>query len=558
MAGGGKETPRQKMIGMMYLVLTALLAMNVSKDILKAFVTVNESLERTNNNFNKNTLKVMEAFAESKKSTPRAVPYYEKAVVAEKMTNELYEYIEKLKHELIAHTDGNPGGDTLRLRYVDAKDNYDKPTHLLIGDDERNPKSGEFTAVELKTKITAVHDNLMKMVDDMQKNPQTKFLQADYESLKKKIETIKPDVGDEKEDGVPVTWEIMNFYHLPLAGTITNLTKMQADLKNLEAEIVSNFSGAAGKVMVKFDKLAAKVVAPSSYIQSGQKYEADIFIAASSASFTKENMEIVVNPTSYDSIKGTITGGTPVELAADGTGKYSTGTQGQGEQKYKALIKFKQPTGDYKFYYYEANYMVAAPSVAVSADQMNVFYVGVPNPVSVSAAGVSPTDLIVSPTGGGVRSTPKGAGVYEFNFSSPGECVVNVSSKNPGGTGSKSQGSKKFRVKPLPPPLTTVGGFSGSIDMKKSQLSTIGGVGAQAPGFDFKANFVVQGFEITGSVKGQTKIATCTGNSLSADAKAIIMGAGPGSKIFIDQVKVKGPDGKMCPNVPGVTIKVKA
>ncbi|HXU27033.1 MAG TPA: gliding motility protein GldM [Bacteroidia bacterium] len=558
MAGGGKETPRQKMIGMMYLVLTALLAMNVSKDILKAFVTVNESLERTNNNFNNNTLKVMKAFEESKASTPQAAPYYAKAVIAEKMTNDLFNYIEKLKHELIAHTDGNPGGDTLRLRYVDAKDNYDKPTHLLIGDDERNPKSGEFSAVELKTKITEVHDNLIKMIDDMQKHKETRFLQSDYESLKKKIETIKPDAGDEKEDGVPVTWEILNFYHLPLAGTITNLTKMQADLKNVEAEIVSNFSGAAGKVMVKFDKLSAKVVAPSSYIQSGQKYEADIFIAASSSDFKKENMEIVVNPASYDSVKGTITGGTPVELSPDGMGKYSTGTQGQGEQKYKAVIKFKQPTGEYKFYTYETSYMVAAPSVAVSADQMNVFYVGVPNPVSVSAAGVSPTDLIVSPTGGGVRSTSKGAGVFEFNFSSPGECVVNVSSKNPGGTGSKSQGSKKFRVKPLPPPLTTVGGFSGSIDMKKSQLSTIGGVGAQAPGFDFKANFIVTGFEITGSVKGQTKIATCTGNSLSADAKAIIMGAGPGSKIFIDQVKVKGPDGKMCPNVPGVTIKVKA
>ncbi len=558
MAGGGKETPRQKMIGMMYLVLTALLAMNVSKDILKAFVTVNESLERTNNNFNNNTLKVMKAFEESKASTPQAAPYYAKAVIAEKMTNDLFNYIEKLKHELIAKTDGNPGGDTLRLRYVDAKDNYDKPTHELIGDDERNPRSGEFSAVELKTKITEVHDNLIKMIDDMQKHKETRFLQADYESLKKKIETIKPDAGDEKEDGVPVTWEILNFYHLPLAGTITNLTKMQADLKNVEAEIVSNFSGAAGKVMVKFDKLSAKVVAPSSYIQSGQKYEADIFIAASSSDFKKENMEIVVNPASYDSIKGTITGGTPVELSPDGMGKYSTGTQGQGEQKYKAVIKFKQPTGEYKFYTYETSYMVAAPSVAVSADQMNVFYVGVPNPVSVSAAGVSPTDLIVSPSGGGVRSTSKGAGVYEFNFSSPGECNVSVSSKNPSGGGSKPQGSKKFRVKPLPPPLTTVGGFSGSIDMKKSQLSTIGGVGAQAPGFDFKANFIVTGFEITGSVKGQTKIASCQGNTLSADAKAIIMGAGPGSKIFIDQVKVKGPDGKMCPNVPGVTIKVKA
>ena len=98
MAGGGKETPRQKMIGMMYLVLTALLAMNVSKDILKAFVTVNESLERTNTNFNNNTLKVMKAFEESKKSTPQAAPYYAKAVEAEKMTEELYKYIDELKH----------------------------------------------------------------------------------------------------------------------------------------------------------------------------------------------------------------------------------------------------------------------------------------------------------------------------------------------------------------------------------------------------------------------------------------------------------------------------
>ena len=557
MAGGGKETPRQKMIGMMYLVLTALLAMNVSKDILKAFVTVNESLERTNNNFNQNTLKVMQAFEESKKSTPQAAPYFVKAKEAEKLTTDLFDYIDKLKHELIAHTDKNPGGDTLRLRYVDSKDNYDIPTHLLIGDDERNPKSGEFTAVELKTKITEVHDKLIKMIDDMQKKKETRFLQSDYESLKKKIETIKPVDPDEKEDGVPVTWEISNFYHLPLAGTITNLTKMQADLKNVEAEIVSNFSGAAGKVMVKFDKLAAKVVAPSSYIQSGQKYEADIFIAASSSDFKKENMEIVVNPASYDSVKGTITGGTPVELSPDGTGKYVAGTSGQGEQKYKAVIKFKQPTGEYKFYSYETSYMVAAPSVAVSADQMNVFYVGVPNPVSVSAAGVSPTDLIISPNGGGAKYTSKGAGVYEFTFTTPGECTINVSSKSPSGP-AKSQGSKKFRVKALPPPIATVGGVSGGVQMSKGQLSAIGGVGATAPGFDFKANFVVLGFEITGSVKGQTKIATCNGNSLSPEAKAILGGAGIGSKIFIDGVKVKGPDGKITNNVPGVTIKVKA
>ena len=558
MAGGGKETPRQKMIGMMYLVLTALLAMNVSKDILKAFVTVNESLERTNANFDLNSQKLLKAFEATQKETATAKPYYEKVLVAQKLTEGLFKYIEELKHHLIKHTEGDkPGGDTLRLRYVDAKDNYDIPTHALIGDDERNPASGEFTAVELKGKIMEVHDKLIKMLDDMQKKDETHFLQSDYDNLKKKIETLKPDAGDEKEDGVPVTWEILNFYHLPLAGTITNLTKMQADLKNVESEIISTFSNASGKLMVKFNKLSAKVVAPSSYIQSGQKYAADIFIAASSSDFKKENMQVLVNPTSYDTITGTVTGGTDVPLSPDGMGKYEQGTQGQGEQKYKGVIRFKQPDGKYKLYPFEQSYMVAAPSVAVSAEQMNVFYVGVPNPVSVSAAGVSPTDLIVSPTGGGVRSTPKGAGQYEFNFTTAGECVVNVSSKSPSGP-AKSQGSKKFRVKPLPPPVTTVGGLSGSIDMKKSQLSTIGGVGATAPGFDFKANFVVIGFEITGSVKGQTKIASCQGNSLSADAKAILNGAGPGSKIFIDQVKVKGPDGKISTNVPGVTIKVKA
>jgi len=557
MAGGGKETPRQKMIGMMYLVLTALLAMNVSKDILKAFVTVNESLERTNNNFNTNSQKLLKAFEATQKETETAKPYYEKVLAAEKLTNGLYDYIEKLKHELIAKTDGNPGGDTLRLRYVDAKDNYDKPTHELIGDDERNPKTGEFSALELKSKIVEVHDKLIKMLDDMQKNEKTHFLQSDYDNLKKKIETLKPDVGDEKEDGVPVTWEILNFYHLPLAGTITNLTKMQADLKNVESEVISTFSNASGKLMVKFNKLSAKVVAPSSYIQSGQKYEADIFIAASSSDFKKENMQVLVNPTSYDTITGNVVGGTDVPLSTDGMGKYEQGTQGQGEQKYKGVIRFKQPDGKYKLYPFEQNYMVAAPSVAVSADQMNVFYVGVPNPVSVSAAGVSPTDLIVSPSGGGVRSTPKGAGVYEFNFSSAGDCIVNVSSKSPSGP-AKSQGSKKFRVKPLPPPITTVGGVSGSVDMKKTSLASIGGVGATAPGFDFKANFVVLSFDITGSVRGQTKVASCQGNSLNQEAKAILNGAGIGSKVFIDNVKVKGPDNKINSNVPGVTIKVKA
>ncbi|MBS1646947.1 MAG: gliding motility protein GldM [Bacteroidetes bacterium] len=556
MAGGGKETPRQKMIGLMYLVLMALLAMNVSKDILSAFVIVNEGLETTNANFGKNTQRMMKAFEEAKASTPQAVPYYNKAVEAHKMTDELFTYIEALKQHVMHHTAEAGTDSVMHLRYVDAKDNYDAPTHLMVGSDETKPATGEFTATELRGKMEGVRDKLLKMLDDMQKNKATQFLPNEYEQMKEKIKySLTPDTHGATEDGTPISWEVLNFYHLPLAGVITNLTKMQSDVKNLDAEIMSNFSGAAGKMMVKFDKLAAKVVAPSSYILSGQKYTSDIFISAGSSDFKEENMQVIVNPTSYDTIKGTVTGGTNVPLA-DGMGKYEVSTGGQGEQKYNGVIRLKQPTGEFKLYPFEQNYMVAQQAVAVSADQMNVFYVGVPNPVSVSAAGVSPTDMIVSPSGGGVRSTPKGPGKFEYSFSSPGECTISVSAKQKDGS-VKSQGSVKFRVKPLPPPVANVGGKTGSVDMKKSEISVIGGVGANAPGFDFKANFVVLSFDVTASVKGATKFTSCQGNNMSSDARSILNQVGVGSKIFIDNIKVKAPDGSIKTGVPGITIKVK-
>lgn len=551
MAGGGKETPRQKMIGLMYLVLTALLAMNVSKDILKAFVTVNDNLERTNKNFDSNTQKVLKAFDESAKSNPSALPYYKKAQEATKLTAEVFEYIEKIKHFVMDETEKMQKKDTLRLKYANAKDNYDEPTRLLIGDDETKPKSGEFTASDLRGKLNGVHDKLIAMIESMQKDKTTQFLPDDYKALKEKIGTLKVVDPTETEDGAKQTWEIFNFYHLPLAGVVTNLSQMQSDLKNVESEIVSQFSGASGKISIKFNQLRAAVVAPSSYIQAGQKYVADIFIAASSSDFKDENMQILLGVDSATAAGGTA--GTPVPLV-NGVGKYEVGTGGQGVQTYKGVIKFKKPTGEYSYYPFSQEYTVAAPSATVSADQMNVFYVGVMNPVSVSAAGIAPSELSISASGGGAKFTSKGGGSYEFTFSTPGDCNISVSAKTKDGI--KPQGTKKFRVKPLPAPVPNIGGKSGSTEMKKSELAVIGGVGANAPGFDFKANYIVLSFEVTGSVKGTTKFTSCPGNNMTAEAKSILSQAGIGSKVFIDNIKVKCPDGSVKTGSP-ISIKVK-
>ncbi|MBK6523513.1 MAG: hypothetical protein IPG08_15010 [Sphingobacteriaceae bacterium] len=145
-------------------------------------------------------------------------------------------------------------------------------------------------------------------------------------------------------------------------------------------------------------------------------------------------------------------------------------------------------------------------------------------------------------------------GKYVVNATTPGTVTINVSAKTNDGT--KPQGSFKFRVKKIPDPVAKVGGKSGNVDMKKIELSSIGGVVADLPGFDFDAKFVVTSFELTAVVKGVLKSEACSGNSLSGGARQILATAGVGSKIFIENVKAKGPDGSIR-NIPGVTIKVK-
>jgi gliding motility-associated protein GldM len=557
---GGKETGRQKMIGMMYLVLTCLLAMNVSKDILKAFVTVNENLERTNKNFSNNTDKVIKAFEESKNSNPSAAPYYVKAIEAKKITSELFEYIEKTKHHIIDETEKVQTKDTLRLKYADKKDNYDDPTHIMVGSDERNPIDEEISAKRLHKKMDEAHDKLIALIDAMQKDKKTQFLPDDYQALKEKIGGMKPHDPEEKEDGVPITWEILNFYHLPLAGVITNLSKMQSDIKNVEAEMISQLSGASGKIAIKFNQLSAKVVAPSSYIQAGQPYKADIFLAAGSTDFKEDNMQVLIGEGAYDSItkqyKFAAGDGEKVPLQT-GMGKLERGTSGQGLQTFKGAIKFKKPTGEFEFYPFSGEYMVAAPSVAVSPDKMNVFYIGVPNPISVSAAGVSPTDLIVNVSGGGARLSPKGGGKFELMASTPGDCMISVSAKTKDGT--KPQGPPlKFRVKRIPDPIAKIGGKLGNgiLEFKKLELGSIGGIVAELPGFDFDARFVVKSFIVSAVVKGNLKEFPCNGNNLSSEAKTTIQSLGQGGKIYFENIKATGPDGSTR-TLPNVSIKVK-
>lgn len=552
--GGGKETPRQKMIGMMYLVLTALLAMNTSKQVLQGYISVSESLGASKKSLEENNKRVTTAFEGTINGNAAAKPYYDRALEAQKILNDLYKYIGDVRSFVVAETEPKANkdtkiADTLNLRNMEKIDDYDMPTTVLIGSEPKTPKTGPNTASEMKEKMNQAHDKLVALLDKMQKTDGEHLLKDDYESLKKKIASIKPVDSKRIEDGIEFNWEMDNFYHLPLAAVYTTFNKLQSDVKNVEAEILQVFSGASGKLAIKFDHLEAKVIAPSSYIQAGQQYVADIMLVASSSKTAKGDLEFLVGA---DSASGT--GGTAIPIE-NGMGKYVVGTGGQGEQTFKGIVKFKKPDGSFDRYPFSATYMVAAPAIAIEPEKMNVFYIGVDNPIAVSAAGVSPTDLVVNATGGGVTKTGGAGGKFVLRFTTPGECSISVSAKTKDGT--KPQGPpKKFRVKKIPDPVAKVGGKTGNVEMKKAELAAIGGVGAELAGFDFDARFTVVSFELSAVVKGALKSEPCQGNNLSASAKQILSSAGVGSKIFIENVKAKGPDGTIR-SIPGVTIKVK-
>ena len=299
---GGKETPRQKMIGLMYLVLTAMLALNVSKAVLKGYLSINDSIEQTKKSMNENNKRVYDAFKATINGNKAAQPYYEEALVVQKDIEEMYKYIDQVKGNFMGVVAGvEPGtkvlGDTINLRHIPWEpiiDNYDVPTQVLIGADEHNPEKGAFSAFELKGKLEALHKKLTDQLDRMNKTDGKHLLTDDLNNLKKKYDLIKPVASGFVEDGITFTWEMDLVDHLPMAAVFVNLNKIQADLKNVEAEILQVFSAASGKLTIKFDQLKARVIAKSSYVQAGQPYEADVFIGASSSKIASGDERLMV------------------------------------------------------------------------------------------------------------------------------------------------------------------------------------------------------------------------------------------------------------------------
>ena len=551
-----KETPRQKMISLMYLVLTCLLALNVSKEVLQGFVHINESIETTNLNFTSNTQKIMEAFKEAiNQGRHEFVPYYAKAQEAKRLTEKAYTYVDSLKKEVIKYTEDEKGADTLTLAEMERLDDYDKPTFFLMGSDELNPKHGKYSASELKQTVTQLADSLEKMIDFMKDRPGLKLPPEDYMALKSRIKALRPAATYKDAEGQTIKWEYKNFYNQPLAAVVTNLSKMQSDLRNIEGEMVNVFASASGKLSVKFNQMQARIVPVSKYIQTGSAFTADVFLSASSTDFKEDNLQFIMGD--LDTATGVLAKDAVVLPIDNGTGKISVPTSGVGHKEIKGWIKFRDGTGRYKYYSYANEYIVAKAAVAISADKMNVFYAGVENPLTVSAAGVAPTDLSVSIRGCNGVLQGGTDGKYSVKVSGAGTCTITVFQKVEGRL--VQQGApQEFRVKRFPSPPLRINGKTiiGNLDMRAIDAKNISTLGLDIAGVDFNAPFRVNEFAMTVFTPGSgVQFFKCPGNQLSAPARAALARIKAGSKIYIEDIKVQSPDDLR--ELPMVKITVK-
>ena len=536
---GAKETPRQKMIGMMYLVYTALLAMNVSKDILDAFDTVNTGVQETNITLMQQISQRYTSFEEQYALDAEKVgPYWEEAQQLRDKSTEMINYLEAMKWDLVSQIEEMDYAtavehgllkdpDTLqyngRLLFnintskIKSRDNYNKPTAYMMGDPEGNGR-----AFELKQKIDEYRQEIVRImgvehIHELGLITDTQYTEGD--SIGTKID-YAPDASDELQKG----WEYRNFHHTVLIADVTLLNKIISEVETAELNAVTHLAQSIHAEDFTFDEVGAKVFAESSYIMSGQTYRAQAMVTAWQNTQTSAMVSL--------------DGGAAKEFHSDSQGVIHLDFNvGVGTHRYSGVIPMLNPkTNEIEDYPFENSFTVAPPAVSVSATKMNVVYAGIDNPIAIGG-GVGGE---ISATATGATLTKTGNGTYNLRVvGNPSEVTVNVSSQG------SSMGGMKFRVKELPKPTAKIDNVvEGKVT--KSALLAANMVRAEMKDFDFDGvHYDVVGYTVKYRTKaGTVKEEKVNGSKFSETLKSVFNSANTGDIFVFTAIRVKGNDNK--------------
>lgn len=484
---------------MMYLVLTALLALNVSSEILNAFKTVNNSLEASATTVNKSTETVMGSLLEKTtktESAEKAKIWYPKAQQVQALTKSLSEYIAGLKKEILSQADFNP--ETGKYK----EDNLDIATRLMV--DKGQGK-------ELLQKLT---------------------------QFKKDILSVDPAIGKEFANSLPIdlsmpptknkgnnSWESAYFRMVPTVAALTILSKFQNDVKTSENKVVSYCHEQVGKVEVRFDTYTAIVGQSSNYIMPGQEIE----VMAGVGAFSKAAAPVI-------SINGS-----NVTLGEDGAAHMKINGGALGSHTIPVRISYVDQDNKPQVIEKTITYTVGQANASIALDKMNVLYIGVDNPITIAASGGGDDKVVPSIVGAGGTIRKVGNGKYIVRVAQQSDdCKISVN------VDGKLAGVSQFRVRRIPSPVATIGGFASGENIPAGTFRAQGGVAAWIKDFPFDLKYTVTQFTIsTDSDEGDIVEAIVTGNAFDAKAQALIrQHVKSGKTVYIDGIRAIGEDGE--------------
>lgn len=507
------KEPRQKMINMMYLVLTALLALNVSSEILNAFKTVNNSLEKTNTTVDKSSQTVFESLTE-KMSDPtsmvKATYWQPKAKQVMDLSKAIFTYIQGYKDQILKEAGGDPNNKEKSFK----EDNLDIATRIMV---EKGEGKKLYAALEKYKKDVLAVD---PAIDSAFKNG----LQIDL--------TMPPTKNKGNN-----SWEAAYFRMVPTVAAMTILSKFQNDIKTTENKVVAFCHEQVGKVTVRFDTYAAIIGQSSNYLMPGQ----DIEITAGVGAFSKQALPVIT------------IGGQTVAIGEDGAAHTKLPAGGIGNRTIPVRIAYKDQDGKDQVIEKNIEYTVGQANASIALDKMNVLYINVDNPLSIAASGGGDDKIQVSISGGGGSISRVGNGKYNARVNSvTDDCKITVS------VDGKVAGVSQFRVRTIPDPVATVGAFPSGENVPAGAFKAQAGVSAWIKDFPFELKYTVQSFVVEADdvETGDIIEAPCTGNTWSPKAQSAINKLKAGSLITIRDIRAIGPDGRVR-KLPGIYYNIR-
>ena len=491
---GGKLTPRQKMINLMYLVFIAMLAMNMSKEVLSAFGLMNEKFESANtSSIDTNAAMLVsldQKAAEAKGEFESAAKTAHKVQIA---SNEFYNYIATLKADVLKGFEADKETGKLPYEAMDKGDNID---NWFTGEGYTN-KGKEIIAKIEKYKAD------MKAALGTEKK---------YSIILAEI-TKKFDVSDVKnKEGLADKYLAYHFKGFPAVASLAKLSAWQNDVKKAESDIYSAALGKAAVAAASYSNYQAIVVLDKNAYFQGEKVTGKVVLGR-----YDENTK----PTSFQGPGQIVNGQAVISLTAGGV----------GEQDINGQFTFLEDGKNIPLKFAGKYVVVPRPnSATISADKMNVVYRGVVNPISVSFAGVDANKIVASAPGLSSAGKP---GKYNMSPGSGTETTISVTGTLP--NGEKVTDKKSFRIKGIPGPTGTIRGEMGVVSGPKSNLE-IATIGAKLLDFDFEVGLDVVGFNL--KIAGQPTVVV-NGNRLNAQCKSVLAKAGRGDQVTISEIKTK-------------------